>query len=99
MFASYLLEIGWERGQRLTPKVNGGGEIKGKVKGSPRGPPSPRVSPKGITCKHFPSVASERRRKKLVGETRRQEKGAHSSVRERAAQSGPGRQALRAVGA
>lgn len=35
MFASYLLEIGWGWGQRLTLKVNGGRDIKRKVLGGP----------------------------------------------------------------
>ena len=54
LFASYLLEIGWEWGQILTLKFAGGKEIREQVKESLRGPPPPRVSPKGTTCQHFP---------------------------------------------
>lgn len=45
LFASYLLEIGWEWGQRLNPKVDRAGEIRGKVKESPRGTPLPPKFP------------------------------------------------------
>lgn len=54
LFASYLLEIGWEWRQILTLKVAGGKEIRGQVKEGLRGPPPPRASPKGTTCQHFP---------------------------------------------